>query len=73
MRLLHENVNLHCDNQSALHLTMNQMMKHIELRCHSQLYINVFDKMFELVNIDDKFKLIDIFTKVISLGEIFQI
>lgn len=65
MGLAHGVINLHCDNQSALHLTTNQIMnsivKHIDIMYHfiSQA---MFEKTIELFKIDGKFNSIDALT-----------
>lgn len=63
-------VNLHCDSQSALHLTANQVMdsklKHIDIMYHFTRQA-VFDKTIELVKIDGKHNPADALTKVIQL------
>src|SRR5450759_4598828 len=70
MGLTHDIVNLHCDNQSALHLAVNQVMnsrmKHIDIMYHFLRHV-VSDRMIELVKIDGKLNPTDAFTKVILL------
>ncbi len=70
MGLPHNIVNLHSDNQSALYLSVNQVMhsrvKHIDIQYHF-IREAVFDKKIELVKIDGKLNLANAFTKVIPL------
>lgn len=54
------------DNQSVANLVIKSRMKHIDITYHF-VKIDMYEKMIELVKIDDKFNLTNALTKIISL------
>ena len=69
--IIHDSVRVHCDSQSAIHLTKNHMyqkrMNRIDVRYHKIRQCIVDDKVIDSVKISTKKNPADMMTKTIPV------